>query len=44
MSDENFWLLIIYLFVNNICRSFQLKRIEEKIDKLLKMKGDQDHG
>lgn len=38
MSEENFWILVGILFVYHICRSFQLKRIEEKIDKLLKRK------
>ena len=38
MSEENFLILIIYLFVNTITRSLQLIRIENKIDKLLKRK------
>ena len=41
MSEENFWILIIYLFVNTIIRDLQLKRIEKKIDKLLERKEEE---
>ena len=38
MSEENFWILMTYLFFNTILRNIKLIRIEKKIDKLLKRK------
>lgn len=40
MREENFLILIIYLFIDTILRNIKLIRIEKKIDKLLKRKGE----